>query len=206
MTVAKGAKIAQDTLNNRMLKKLVLFAVLAGSLACASASAKAPPERPALEVPPPPPRAIEPVVVSEPEQPEPVADLPAPPPATPRPRPQPKDTARDQGKSEAKPETPSEQPVAPPAVAPAPPQSQLRTPGTADAAEAARQVREVLDRTTRMLNTIDYRVLSSERQKAYNEAKEFMRGAEAAIKESNYVFARSLADKAEKLAKEIQTR
>ena len=90
--------------------------------------------------------------------------------------------------------------------APVAPPSTLRTPGTADSAEAARQVREVLDRTTRVLANINYQNLSRERKKAYDDAKELMIQADSAMKDANYVFAQSIAQKAEKLAKELQGR
>ncbi len=188
-----------------MIKKLSVFALLLPMAACASASAKSPADRPALEVPPPPPRVIEPAPPIE-APPEPVGDLPAATPTAPaKPRPLPREgAAREPAKPEPKPETPVE-PPAPPVQTPAP-ESQLRMPGTADGAEAARQVGEILDRARKALSTINYKVLSGELQKAYNEAKEFMKGAEDAVQKQNYVFARSLADKAEKLARELQGR
>jgi hypothetical protein len=57
-----------------------------------------------------------------------------------------------------------------------------------------------------MLGGVDYQSLRDERRKAYDQAKEFIQGAETALKEQNFVFARSLAEKAEKLARELQGR
>ena len=189
-----------------MLKKLLLLALLAPLAACASASAKSPAERPTLDVPPPPPRVIEPAVPVE-TQPEPVPDLPAATPtAPPKPRPQPRES-REPAKTEPKPEAPVEPVPAPPVAQPqTPAESPLRTPGTADGAEAGRQVREILDRARASLGAVNFQTLSEERRKAYNESKDFMKGAEDALKKQNYVFARSLAEKAEKLARELQGR
>jgi hypothetical protein len=192
-----------------MIKKALLFALLVAAAGCASASAKTPSDRPTLEVPPPPPRVIEPAAPIE-APPEPVADLPAATPTSPaRPRPQSREGGtRESVKTEPKPETTAEPPPQPQPVPPVqtPPESQLRTPGTADGAEAARQVKEILDRTVKSLSSIDYRVLSGERRKAYDEAKEFMRNADDALKKASYVLARSLAEKAEKLTRELQGR
>lgn len=190
------------------MRRLLLVALLVPLAACASVRAKVPADRPTLDVPPPPPRVIEAAVPPETE-PEPVADLP-PTPTSPPARPRPS-RERETAKPEVKPEGPVETPAPPqpvPAV-PTPPPSQLRTPGTADpagAAEAARQVNEVLGRANRMLGGVDYQTLKDERRKAYDQAKEFIQGAETALKEQNFVFARAQAEKAEKLARELQGR
>ena len=57
-----------------------------------------------------------------------------------------------------------------------------------------------------LLGTVNYNQLSNERKKAYNDAKAFIQQAEDALKQSNYVFAQSLATKAETLAKELAGR
>lgn len=184
------------------MKRLLLGVPLLGWLALASAcathvKAKAPIERPNLDVPPPPPRVVEPAPVPE-MTPEPVPDLPpVPPPARPRPsqpRPQPAEP-----KAEAKPEqAPAETPAAPPANPP-----QLRTPQTADGTEAEKTVRTTIDRARNVLSTVNFNPLSNERKKAYNDAKAFIQQAEDAAKNGNYVFAQSLANKAETLATEL---
>src|SRR5450830_1212873 len=78
-------------------KSLVVAVSLVGLSACASVSAKTPVDRPALMVPPPPPRAIEPAAELPPE---PVAELPlsSPPPRSSRP------TAPKPAANEARPE------------------------------------------------------------------------------------------------------
>jgi len=86
---------------------------------------------------------------------------------------------------------------------PAPPAAQLRTPQTADTNNAEKAVRGTLDRARSLLQNVDYRLLNSERKKAYDDSMRFMRQSEDALKEGNLVFALSLANKAETLAKEL---
>lgn len=175
--------------------------------ACMTTRAQTPAERPALEVPPVPPRVLEPADVGAPARPEPVEDLPPAPTNQPRPRPPARDTAqREPAKTDPKPDTPpAETPVTPPAPAASnvPP---LRIPGNADAAQAERQVRETIGRADGLLSRVDYGRLSHNSRKAYDEAKLFMQGADGALKESNFELARELAGKAEKLARELQGR
>ena len=192
-----------------MKKAAAAFVILAasvGATACGSAQAKAPATRPALEVPPPPPRLIEPLPAEPVAAMEPVADLPPAAPTTSRPRSQPsRETTREAAaKPEAKPETPPA--VEPPAAAPPAAAStpQIRAPG--DNSETARQVRDTLDRTARTLNGIDYGPLSKQRKESYETAKRFIAMAEDALKTSNVEFAKYLAGKAEVFAKELQGR
>ena len=186
----------------------LLAATLLAS-ACATSRAAAPVERPALEVPPVPPRIVEPAPPPETSAPEPVGDLPPEKPATSTTRAKPpvsRDPVRDTQKPpEAKPaETPA--PVEQP---PAPPQNtgtQIRTPATADAAAAEKVVRETISRARERLKNIDYQRLPEGAQKAYNEAKDFIDRAEVAVKTSNLDLAKGLASQAEKLAKELPNR
>jgi hypothetical protein len=67
-------------------------------------------------------------------------------------------------------------------------------------------VSDVIERTRRTLNSIDYGTLSNARKKAYDDAKLFAQQAEDALKTNNVVFAKELAEKAERLAKELQGR
>jgi len=186
------------------MKRLLLGVPLLGWLALASAcathvKAKAPIERPNLDVPPPPPRVVEPAPVPD-TTPEPVPDLPpVPAPAKPRPQPRPQPA---EPKADAKPEqTPAESGTSAPMPPPNPPQ--LRTPQTADGTEAEKTVRTTIDRARNVLNTVNFNPLSNERKKAYNDAKAFIQQAEDAAKQGNYVFAQSLANKAETLATEL---
>jgi len=179
-----------------MKKIILLLALLVPAAACASARAEVKPEEhPALEVPPVPPRNIGPLPVEPPPL-QPVAEMPPyiPPVAPPRPRPAREPNNRADPKGETKPaETPVEAPVAPPV----PPLRQ----GTEDAKELERQVRETLDRANKMLGGINPDSLNEERKANYNYAKSFIEQAEAEIKASNLTSARSLADRAERIAK-----
>jgi outer membrane biosynthesis protein TonB len=187
------------------MKRALLLLIVVPAAACASASAKAkaPEVRPPLTVPAPPPRMIEPLPSTEAPSLEPVGDLPAAPtPPAPRPRQQPpRDQAKVEPKPESKPETPVETtaPTAP-AAAPVPP---LRTDSNTDGPEAVKQVRDVMERANRMLGSIDYRSLGNERKANYDSAKSFIKQAEEALKAGNSVFAKSLADNAERIAKEL---
>jgi hypothetical protein len=195
-------------------RKLLLVLPLAAALlsgACASASAKGKPsDKPALNVPPPPPRIIEPA--PEP-MPEPVSELPTAPATTTPP------ASRSNRSRESKPPTntdskPAEQkPAEPPPTDPAPvaqppaqPPAQLRTPQTADSENASKAVRATVQNANSLLSNIDYRQLSKVRQKAYNDAKQFILQAEDAIKQGNFVFAQGMANKAEQLARELAGR
>jgi uncharacterized phage infection (PIP) family protein YhgE len=182
--------------------------LLAASLlasACVTTRAATPVERPALEVPPVPPRIIEPAPTPE-TTPEPVSDLPpekpTPPAARPRPQP-PRDTQKpaDPKPVELPPAPVDQPPPPPPNVAPL-----LRTPATADPAVAERQIRDTLSKVQTGLNNVNFQRLSDGAKKAYNEVKDFMLGAEAAIKTSNFELGKELASKAEKLANELQGR
>ena len=51
----------------------------------------------------------------------------------------------------------------------------------------------------------NYQRLTAERQKAYNQAKQFIEGAEGAIRDAKFEYALELAEKAETLAKELQS-
>jgi hypothetical protein len=188
-----------------MRKLLLLIAIgcLAGSAACASAKAKSPSDRPNLEVPPVPPRVIEAKVV-EPPPPEPVEELPPVAQMPPQKRPQP---PRDTAKAESKPAEPPPATEQPAASAPvAPPVPQLRTPGTVDGAEATRQIHDVIERAKKGLGSIDYNRLSTERRNQYEQAKLMVTQSEDALKGANFEFARNLAEKADRLAKELQGR
>ena len=185
---------------------LVALAALSG-LACASAAAKAPVDRPAMNVPAPPPRVLEPPAELDPE---PVGDLPSPPTTTPttsRPnRQREKNNNTADAKPEVKPEAkpaevtpPAPEPAAPPAAPPA----QLRTPQTADPSGAAKTVQATIDRARASLNSINFGAQSDERKKAYNDVKRFINQAEDAMKQGNFVFGQAVAAKAETLAREL---
>jgi hypothetical protein len=157
-----------------------------------------------MNVPPPPPRVIEPTP-EPPPPPEPVVDLPsAPISGTGAARP-PRPTTPKPAGSEPKPEAKPGENTDPPAATPPPPSPppQLSTPQTADASGAARNVQATVERANGLLSGVDFGPLSNERKKAYNDAKRFIRQAEDALKRGNFVFAQGVATKAETLAREL---
>lgn len=188
------------------LPAIVVVPMLSG---CASLSAKnKSPDLPPMNVPPPPPRVIEPA----PEPlPEPVAELPAAPPASPtnrgtvRPpvsRPNPQTEPKPEPKP-VEPPPPAPQDPAPVPQPPVQPNAQLRTPQTADTSNAEKNVRATLDRARGLLANVDYRLLNSERKKAYDDSQRFIKESEEKLKEGNFVYAEAVAVKAERLAKEL---
>jgi len=187
----------------------LLAATLLAS-ACVTSRAATPVERPALEVPPVPPRIVEPAPAPDTSSLEPVGELPPEKPAASATRAKPpasRDTSRDTQKPpDTKPAEASPPPVEPPPPAPPNNAPQIRTPATVDTAAAEKQVRDTLFRAQQRLNNINYQRLNGDGQKAYNGVKDFMERAEAAIKASNFELAKGLASNAEKLANEIQSR
>ena len=194
------------------MRPLLLFAFAAMVAApaltgCASLGAKGKPaDLPAMNVPPPPPRVIEPA----PEPlPEPVAELPAAPAPPSAPRNGTRPPANRQPPADPKPVDPK--PVDAPAADPAPvaamppaaPAAQLRTPQTADTSNAEKGVRSTLDRSKGLLSNVDYRMLTPDRRKAYDDAQRFIKTSEDKIKQGDFVFAQAMAEKAEMLAKEL---
>ena len=183
--------------------RAVVLTVLAtaGGAACATSRAAEPLERPALDMPAPPPRVIVPLPRPETPLPDPVGQLPGtdtPPPAKPRP-PRPE---KETQKPEAKPTEETKPPETPPStVTPVP---QLRIPEKDPAIEP--QIRSMIDRTLATLGGIDYGKLQQPRQKAYDDAKMFATQADEQLKLNNLVLAKEYAEKAERLVKELTGR
>ena len=184
---------------------LLIALVASGGAACTTTRAATPVERPALDVPPPPPRVI--VPVPPPDAPpilEPVDNLPTVTgdrsPTKPRPQ-----------REKPDPSKPADPKAEPPIEAPVPqlpqqpsPQLRLETP---NGAQQNAQIRDTINRAKAILEKIDRNSLTSEpRRKAYDDAKMFAEQAEDALKTNNFVFAKELAEKAERFAKELQGR
>ena len=173
---------------------------------CAKAKAKTIAEGPPLQVPEPPPRVLVPVeepIAATPVTPE---APPAPAPRTPTPRP-----ANPPRRSEPEPRQETPPPVvAQPAPATPPattttvePPRELRPALSAADPTEERKIRDQLNRAARDLNRVDYRRLSADGRAQYEQSKRFSDQAEQAIKDRNYVFAATLADKAATLAVEL---
>jgi len=179
------------------------------SVSCVRAQAKVTPDQP-LEVPAPPPREVD-VADSEPPPPVPLVTEPArntPPrsrrePARTEPaRPDP--TKPDQPLPPEAPKPPEE--IKPVPAAPAPPATTLQTaPATAET-EQERGIRVTMSRANTDLNRIDYRALNKEARTQYDQAKRFVQQADAALREKNLMFAKSVADKAAVIAAQLAGR
>jgi outer membrane biosynthesis protein TonB len=170
----------------------------AGSLTgCAKARAQTVPDSPPLTVPAPPARVIipteEPEVAAAPPPAEtPTASAPAPPPRpTTRPAPQP--------------QTPTEpQQATPPVASTEPPRASRPTTPTEIAEE--RRIRDILQRADRDINRVDTRRLTVDGRAQFDQSKRLAQQAEEAVKDRNWVFAETLADKAATLAAELLAR
>ena len=185
---------------------LAAVLVLAGTgmAGCARSRPSTAPTPVALNVPPPPPR-----VISTP--PEPVApteattlERPAPtrPARTNRPAVARNDNGRNAGDA-SRVEAPTEPLAAPttPEPSPAPAGPLLRTPQTADEAEAAKRTNDVLGRAKTMLERVVVGALGTQARQQHATALRFVQQAEQALVDRNFVLATYLADKAETLAK-----
>ena len=190
------------------LRLAVSAFLVVGSSACVTTRGEPVVIRTPLEVPPAPPRVITPLPLPEPPTPveelveDPAAEKP---PTPPKPKPAPNNSKPPDAKQEPPPIEPVP-PVAPPPAPTGPPAPTLSTPPQGDANALSRQIRDNIERTRRTLEKINYGPLSNDRKKAYDDAKLFATQAEDALKVSNLVFAKELADKAERLAKELQGR
>lgn len=185
--------------------KAAVVAVVVGfaAAACTTARAAAPVERPTLDVPPPPPRVVVPLPARQPNQLEPVENLGPAPLSVPKPRPQRENSApRDPKPEDPKPVEPP--PVTPPAQEPsvAP---QLRLPESSGSPQVS-QISDAVGRARGILTRINAESLPPAAKKAHKEATMFADQAEDALKNNNLALAKEFADKAERLARGLQSR
>lgn len=109
----------------------------------------------------------------------------------------------------AEPERPETAPA--PAVAapvqptPEPPR-ELRPASPAADAAAEREAREALARASSALSRVDYGKLNADARAQYDQSKRFMDQAQQALRDRNFVFAATLADKAATLSAELVAR
>jgi hypothetical protein len=190
-----------------MMSKIRWFVVLLAPLAaaCTHAQAKTTPEMPALEMPEPPPRDVQPndveapppvSLVTEPARNPPARLRPAATPAKPEPaKPEP-----------PKPETPPIEPPKPAEEPAKPPLTTLQiTPATAEG-EVERGIRASLQRANTDLNRIDYRALNADARTQYDQAKRWVQQADELMRTKNLVFAKTIADKAATIAAQLAGR
>lgn len=156
--------------------------------ACASSGAASSP----LSVPLPPPRIVE---TTDPPPDVVASDPPA--------RPAPQRPPQVSGATVTPPATSTPAPTPAPAPAPTPPPVPASAPAElrqAGPTASSVDVREIIDRATRKLDAQDPKKLGAGGQLDYDTARRILAQAEAALKENNLVFARSLAEKSETLA------
>ena len=186
----------------RPTQTLVMLLVIGLNAAgCVTSRAQIPEQPPALVVPPVPPRAIEPpAVVEPPVEPPPVEPAPAPTPTT---KPRPPRPAADTSKTDPKQEPPPEVVAT---VPPPPPVAPLRTANAPTGQDARRQIREILDTTVKMLDKADQPQLSDDRKANLTQARGFILQAEEAFRKDDLTLARSLAERAQNIAKLLTSR
>jgi hypothetical protein len=172
---------------------------------CFRAQARTTPDVPALQVPAPPPRIVEPTDTPAP-QPGALVEEPArtPPPRVPPPAPSPPrtDPPRADPRVEAAPEPPK------PAeeTAPTQPPATLQTAPSTREVEWERRIRNLLTTAGANLNRVNPRLLDANAQGQYDQARRFMVQAEEALRAKNLVYADNLADKAATLAAQLSGR
>jgi hypothetical protein len=173
----------------------ILHAALLFSLTgCGSKTrAEVIPEGPPLAVPTAPAHQIAVEQVAEAPEPEPP---PAPEPASPAPRPV---------VTNPPPRPRTETPPAPPAAAPPPetPTVRVAPAPTSTSAADERKVRELIGKASNDLARVDYQRLSNEGKAQYDQSKRYSDDAQKAIKERNFVYALTLAEKAADIAAEL---
>ncbi len=186
----------------------IVGATLSGAAATGCAKARAEtmaPDGPPLAMPAPPPRVLAPVeeLAAVPEPPETPPETPAPAPRTPPRTPVRRPAGTD---ADAKQEVP---PAAAPVVVPPPvvePPRDVRPAPSAAEVALERKVRDVMARAGRDLMRIDYRGLSAQGREQYDQAKQFSEQAEQALKDRNFPYALTLAEKSATLATQLQGR
>ena len=187
---------------------LTAAAVLVCSLTaggCSRLSARSAPEPPPpLDVPAPPPRIVE-ALGTESPAPGTLVDAPTsaapssrrPPPRVEVPKPEPKPVEP--------PPTPVIE-VSPTPVEPVKPATTLQTTPPGREAALEQEIRTTVESAGKTLSSIDYKKLSRGEQDQYDQAKSFLARAEKAIEEKNLVFARQLAENAQKMAAQLAGR
>ncbi len=188
--------------------------IAAGSWAgCARQRAHAEPEPPPLSAPPPPSRLLPPLEAGpiQAATPPPPAET-APPPAPARRRTEsarPPDNARQEPKPTDVPkaDVPAEG-QRPPDETPRPaePAAVLQLAPAAESDTSEQTIRKQLQRAGSDLSHVDYVALNADAKSQYDTAKRFMVLADQAIKDRNFVFARTLADKAAVIAGVLSSR
>jgi outer membrane biosynthesis protein TonB len=174
---------------------------------CARTHAKVAPETPALEMPEPPPRDVEP---TDAEMPEPMS-LPEEP-AHRSPQRTRTPQRAEPPKTDTKPEPPkpdlsieAPKPTEEPQRPAIPPTTLQTTPAAAEG-EVERSIRATVSRALGDLGRIDYQRLNTDARNQYDTAKSWAVKAQDAMHAKNLLFAKTLADKAADLAAQLAGR
>ena len=183
---------------------IVVSSLTAGG--CSRLSARSAPEPPPpLDVPAPPPRIVEALGT---DSPAPGTLVDAPTGAAPSSRRAPPRV--ESPKPEPKPVDPPPTPVTevpPPPAEPAKPPTTLQTTPPEREAALEQEIRAKMGVAAKTLSSIDYnKKLTRGEQQQYDQAKSFLARAEEAIRAKNLVFARQLAENAEKMAAQLSGR
>lgn len=177
---------------------------LAFAGACAKASAAdLVPDGPPLSMSAPPPRVITPMEVAEAPPPPPA---PEPPPATAADTATNKPAAGQQKPRPAAPPAASPNAATQPTPPPAPPPLEVRSVPSAAAAAEEKKIKDLLARASSDLNRVTWQSLSNEGKEQYAQSQRWAQQAEEALKEKNFVYAATLADKAAQFAAELAGR
>ena len=196
----QNSKFKMQTLNGRPFELFVFcilhFALLLSLTGCSTkAKAQTLPDGPPLAVPSAPAHAV---VIEQVALEEPPPELPP----APEPAPQtPTVTRTPAARTPPRAETPAPQPAVTPQPPPETPAVRA-TPAAASAAEE-RAVRALMKKAADDLERVDYKKLSKEGQAQYDQSKRFSDQANQAIKERNFPYAMTLAEKAATLAAEL---
>jgi hypothetical protein len=177
---------------------ICLFLSAVGLTGCTHAQAKTVPSAP-LEMPPPPPRTVDPIDVETPP-PVPLPEEPArraPPRRAPPPRPEPKTDVKPEP---PKPETP---PAEPPKTIEEPKPPTLQMAPAANEAELERSIRTTLVRANSDLKRVDFGKLNADARTQYDFANRYIQQAEEALGKKNLVFAEAFAKKAADIAVQL---
>ena len=196
----QNSKFKMQTLNGRRFELFAFcilhFALLLSLTGCSTkAKAQTLPDGPPLAVPSAPAHAV---VIEQVALEEPPPELPP----APEPAPQtPTVTRTPAARTPPRAETPAPQPAVTPQPPPETPAVRA-TPAAASAAEE-RAVRALMKKAADDLERVDYKKLSKEGQAQYDQSKRFSDQANQAIKERNFPYAMTLAEKAATLAAEL---
>jgi hypothetical protein len=182
----------------------LVSAILAASLTAACATSQA--KTRVADPPPPPPRVIAPFEADDDTVPPSMLmpDEPArrSPPTRPPARPQQRETARPEA---PKPEAAKPETEAKPPETTEPPPAPVHRLQPANEAEQERSIQNRIAAAERDLSRTDYRKLTTDVKNQYDTAKRLVEQAKDALRSRNFVFADSLADKAEKIAASLKT-